>query len=395
MGSKTKTETKSTTKTDPWKPAQPLLNQSIEGINSKYHSDYGRDYFPGLTYTPASDATNDALAGIERRATEGSALNRSAQDNLLGYMDSSQTNPTNDFYRGGMEGDFNVSTDNYNKFMQDSQNPANAFYNDIAGGNNPYIDGQFERAADGVSDQINSVFSKAGRYGSTAHQGKLADDIGDMANSFYGNQYNQDMNRRMNASGAISNDYNNNINQQMNAAGSIANIEGANVNTALNSAAAYGRNADTQDRNRLRAIAMANGVANSDYQDLDRQLAVGGAREGYDQQVVQDAMNRFDYEENNPIAREQLFAQLAGYMGSMGSEVNHNATTTTSKSGLGNTLGNIGAGIGLGSNLLGIRSSIPSGGGSVGQQAMMPLAGRNYGINAVPNYQPYQPMRFY
>lgn len=393
MSSKKETRTNVTTKTDPWEPAIPGLNQSIRGVNELYKSDYGRDFFPDATYVPASDATTNALNRIEQRATDGSALNQNAQNSLLNYINGDRSNPANDFYQGGINGDLNVSTDNYNRFLNDSQNPANNYFNDIAGGNNPYIDAQFTRAADKVSDQVNSLFSKAGRYGSTAHQGKLTDDLGAMANDFYGNQYNADMNRRMSAANALSNDYNTNIGQQMNAAGSIANIEGANAANKLNAANAYSNNANIQDSKQLQSIAMANGVANSDYHDLDRLLGVGAAREGYDREALNDAINRFNFEEFNPIEREKVFAQLAGYFGSLGSTQNTKGITTEKTSGLGSAIGNIGAGLGLAGS---IAPTNWFGGGSPAQMAMTtPQAASGGAFNAFQGYTPYYPYQFY
>lgn len=71
--------------------------------------------------------------------------------------------------------------------------PATAQMNSTIAGDylnsNPYIDRTFQMAADPVVANIASQFSKAGRYGSGAHQGVLGTTLGNLATNIYGQNY--------------------------------------------------------------------------------------------------------------------------------------------------------------------------------------------------------------
>lgn len=70
----------------------------------------------------------------------------------------------------------------------------------ISGQQNPYLDANVNRALDSVQGRVNSQFSGS-NYGTTANQETLARSLGDTAASMYGNAYESDANRRLNAIG--------------------------------------------------------------------------------------------------------------------------------------------------------------------------------------------------
>lgn len=426
MGSKTETKTQSTQTRDPYSPAIPNVNAGTQGSLDWYKSNVGTEYYPYETFVPMSDTTATALGAIQDKVLNGNELTSAAQGAAMDYINGGFEGPANDFYRAGMAGDYNLNpavfdqfmnannpgtarlanmsnapysagtneiAAKYDQFQGGSNNPSNNYYNDIAAGNNPYLDKTFDHVSGKISDAVNSNFSKAGRYGSAAHQGKLTEDLGQFANDFYGSQYNADQNRRMSAAGALSNDYYQNLGINFNAINSQAGLkenelgrqfsadqsdrsrelqkaqlESSNYandrNLAFNAANAktgvdannfanmYGAaNALTQDYNnmdakQLQAIQMAQGLNNADYQDFDRLLRVGAAYEGYDKQYVNDAFNRWMWEQMAPGQKEQLFAGITGTYGSLGGTQNYNGTTTQSQSGLGPAIGNVMGGIG-------------------------------------------------
>lgn len=77
-------------------------------------------------------------------------------------------------------------------------NAENSLNGIISGGNtNPYLDATYNKAADQVSNSVNSNFSKSGRYGSGAQQEVLGRSLGDLATSVYGGAYEQDRARQL------------------------------------------------------------------------------------------------------------------------------------------------------------------------------------------------------
>jgi len=140
-------------------------------------------------------------------------------------------------------------------------------------GGNPFFQGAFNPAAKAAQqsyyDAIQNVTSKAasaGRYGSGAY-GQLTDR----------------------ATGTF-----------------------ANALTDVAGKLAYQNYSDERAR-QAAATAAAPGMAEADYGDIQRLLAIGQGREGYAQTALQDQINRYNYEQNLPQAKLQSF--LSGVYG--------------------------------------------------------------------------------
>lgn len=172
-------------------------------------------------------------------------------------------------------------------------------------GGNPFFQGAFNPAAKAAQqtyfDSINSVNSKAasaGRYGSGAY-GQLTDRAG----------------------------------------GTFAN---ALTDTA--GKLAYQNYSDERGR-QAAATAAAPAMAEADYGDVQRLLAIGQGREGYDQTALQDQINRYNYEQNLPQAKLQSF--LSGVYGAPSGGISTSTQpiySNPSQQGLGNLLGIAGTG---------------------------------------------------
>ncbi len=80
---------------------------------------------------------------------------------------------------------------------------ANQFYNTVMGGKylegNPYLQDIIDASRGGVTDGVNSQFTLAGRYGSGAHTGVLADSLADMEAQLRYSNYTTEMDRMMGA----------------------------------------------------------------------------------------------------------------------------------------------------------------------------------------------------
>jgi hypothetical protein len=167
-------------------------------------------------------------------------------------------------------------------------------------GGNPFFQGAFNPAAKAAQqsyyDAIQNVASKAssaGRYGSGAY-GQLTDRAG----------------------------------------GTFA--------TALTDTAgklAYQNYSDERAR-QAAATAAAPSMAEADYGDIQRLLAIGQGREGYAQTALQDQINRYNYEQNLPQAKLQSF--LSGVYGAPSGGISTSTQPIYSnpgQQGLGNLLG--------------------------------------------------------
>jgi hypothetical protein len=172
-------------------------------------------------------------------------------------------------------------------------------------GGNPFFQGAFNPAAKAAQqsyyDAIQNVASKAssaGRYGSGAY-GQLTDRAG----------------------------------------GTFANAL-----TDIAGKLAYQNYSDERAR-QAAATAAAPGMAEADYGDIQRLLAIGQGREGYAQTALQDQINRYNYEQNLPQAKLQSF--LSGVYGAPSGGISTSTQPIYSnpgQQGLGNLLSLAGTG---------------------------------------------------
>ena len=126
---------------------------------------------------------------------------------------------------------------------------------------NPYTQGLYNQMAGDVTAGVQSQFSKAGRLGSAANQEVLASELGQLANQVYGDQYNQAQNQMMNA------------------------------------------------------IQLAPGLEQANYNDIAALAGVGQQNEAMQMAEIQDAINAFDFQQQQP------YYTLNQYLGQMGSNV--------------------------------------------------------------------------
>lgn len=202
---------------DPWKPAQPYLKQGLADLSKWYSSDYGRNPFPGSTVVPFNPMTEQALGMTAQRAMNGSPLMAAAQQQNLATQ----------------RGDF-LSPDS-----------------------NPWLSKSFDLAANKVQSRLSSQFNNSGEYGSSMHQGAMAENMNDLATQLYGGQYDAERNRQ------------------------------------------------------VQATMFAPDLAQQDYADYGQLANVGNAYEQQAGNYLNDAMSRWDFYQNAPYQRLQQFFNVA------------------------------------------------------------------------------------
>jgi hypothetical protein len=70
------------------------------------------------------------------------------------------------------------------------------------------------------------------------------------------------------------------------------------------------QSAEAERQRQMAAVGAAPQMAQADYADIQRLLSVGGAREAQGAAELQDAMNRFNFQQNLPQAKLSQFANL-------------------------------------------------------------------------------------
>jgi hypothetical protein len=90
------------------------------------------------------------------------------------------------------------------------------------------------------------------------------------------------------------------------------------------------QSAEAERQRQMNAVNAAPAMANADYADIQRLLSVGGAKEAQSAAVLQDAMNRFNFEQNLPQMKLQQYANLYS-TAPQGSTTTQTATPTGGK----------------------------------------------------------------
>ena len=286
-------------------------------------------------------------------------------------------------------------------------NTALAQLNQLATNDNPYMDALYQRANSQAQASLDANFNRAGRYSSGAHEAAAADAANNLADQMYSNLYNQRINAANAASGAYLQGMNEGINAQQ-AAGQLYNQgQQLGVNAAQDAAGAYNqalaqRIAAAQDAGSLynqdlstragmfsnagglynsgignlinaygqqanaaqgagslyntgvgqRVVAAQAGqqLAQQPYTDAAMLSEAGGVRDDYQQQLINAAIDRYNYEVQRPLQALSTYNQLiSGNYGGTSTAQGQQAAGSR----LGSTLGGAMTGAGIGAALSG------------------------------------------
>lgn len=158
---------------------------------------------------------------------------------------------------------------------------------------NPYLDQTFNQAAQQVKNMTSGQFSQAGRYGSGRHQAVAQEGYNQLANQIYGGNYQNERNRQMQAAGL---------------------------------APQYGK---------------------QDFLDIQGIADVGAQREATQRDYLQEAMDRYYYNQNRPLQAVQTYMDLVqGNYGSQTKQPIYGGSRTGGA--LGGALSGAGAGYQMG-----------------------------------------------
>ncbi|MGF7158230.1 tail fiber domain-containing protein [Bartonella heixiaziensis] len=149
--------------------AEEILKKASSQALNLYNKGIGGNVYQGERVAGLGNMTNNALTGLEKAADQ-------------------YNNP--------------ALTQWFNGPTQSANNLFNMAKGNTIGGNVKF-NAALQNALNKTSDAINQSMSGAGRYGSGAHTGVLADELGALATNATAQQYNQDVKNMMNANQMI------------------------------------------------------------------------------------------------------------------------------------------------------------------------------------------------
>lgn len=312
-GSKTQTQT---TTQQPYAAAKPLLDQGMGDALKQYQN--GGLVKPNTMSTVVPYA-NQTMQGMN-------AIQSGAQANMGGQGLSGQYQ--NVINSGGYTGAQQQAMGNLNPFASGQNNTSSAQANlsgvaagNNLGGGNPYFEQALQTASDKTMDSVNRQAAGMGRYGSGAHSGVAAREIGNLQTQARANQHNQERNYQMQANQMLDAARSDNLNRQMGAIGQQFNAG----QTALgNLGTAY-----------QGSMAPA-----------DALMGVGGMYEDLMGRQMNDRLRIANEQQNLPLANIQALLAAGSGAGGYG-------TGTTTAQMPNNTASNIAGGLLGGASLLG------------------------------------------
>lgn len=270
MGKKSSSGGTQTTISEPAAYLKPYLQGGLNASTQLFNTG-GPQQYTGSTVVPFAPQTEQALSGITQRATNGSLLTDRASDFVLNGL---ARTPTTSF---------------------STSNPYASGPNPYGGTTNPLLDQTFQHAADQSYNTLAGQYARSGRN-IGASMPVQSDMLSSLAREIYAPAYENERNRQFQYGtqqlGIGAQGYESGMDRRMN---DIFN----------------------QRSNQMGLLNFAQPLANQDYQDLGQLANVGAQIEGKTGQIIDDRVNRWNFEQNRP--QQNLDAYLARITGNPGS----------------------------------------------------------------------------
>jgi len=338
--------------TDPWSEAQPYLEKSMSEAESLYDAGVGHNPYNQSLVIPYADATMQGMQGVQDTAGmyqnalqnpmsfntnmfDTGGLNAAQQTSLgqLGY--AAQGNPYNAQSQQGVNSLQNMNTQldargGLSPAQQASlqQSAGLAAGNELYG-SNPGFQRNLREAQNDAMNSVNEQAMKAGRYSSGAHQGVMADRIGDLTANMYSNEYGRQLGRQDAARGEQFQ-----MGQQGlgNRTSSAKDLFGAG-NTGYGNqydAVMNQFNAGQQGTQNMFGAAAAMpsdySTASSGYRDM---MGIGSMYEDLATREANDQLRRYNEADMEELNRLAQYNSLIGGAGKMGSSTTNQTISPT------------------------------------------------------------------
>lgn len=206
MGGGSKSTTTQTNSPPSW--AQPLFEQSAGEASRLYNQGAGVNTYLGSTVAPLGDTT---MLGVNQLANAGQGWDTAGTRNLFQGVGASAVSPSYSEQHLGQV---------------------------ASGQDNPFFEEALQGQLDKTAAQVQSQFSGAGRYGSGANTGVLTDRLGDIRSTAMANQWNQNIQNQLAATGQMDTSRLAGLGLGMGAAGAMSELDQRNFENRLAGAGA-------------------------------------------------------------------------------------------------------------------------------------------------------------
>lgn len=325
----------------------PYVEQGLSGAQSLFQTGqlqyrdpatgemragYVPQYFPGQTFVGPSQYTQQGIQSAAERAQAGSPLVGQAQQAV-----------------GGLTGFQSPGAGMFqNVYGAAGFNPAAAMYGDIYGGAgfnpaaagtqatasgaylgaNPFLQGAFQSMARPITEQFQqqvqqnlSAASRAGRLGSGAltglqegAAGRLAEGLTGLGERLGFQGYQMERQLQEQALARQQQAAQQQLATQLSAAGGLGQTQAQMLSAQLQAAQGLTGAAQGAAGVQLQASQLAPALAEQDYAGAQRMLQLGQLQERYQMQELQDAINRYNYQQQAPYRALQQFSSfLSGF----------------------------------------------------------------------------------
>lgn len=395
MSKGTPSTTTQTTKSEPWGPSQSYLKDIMGQAQGLYNSGAGQSYFPGSTVVPFSPQTEMGLGALENQALQGAPLYdqslQAAQRSLSGFNPAQMgalgagygMDPNSAALRGASQ----TSNPFYSDINVAGLTPTTAGINSLqqtasgANLNNPLLASQFNQGADLIRNQVGGVFNNSGMFGSAAHQNALTGSLGNLWTNLAAPAYQYERGLQESAANSLAGFQQNDLSRALNAAGMGASTFGQDASRSLQALGQLGNynlsglqmGGDFWNTGNTQGLA-AGQMLPSLYQygsmPAQTMLGVGQAREEMGSMYLNDAINRFNFDQNAPWAALDRYSGVVNGLplSAFGTQSSTGSAQRASNPFLG-ALGGLSAGAGI-AGTLGLGSN-PLGWGIMGLSALM------------------------
>lgn len=298
MSGGSKAPATTTTKTEPPAYQLPYLQGALPAAQQLYQNG-GPQQYGGNTITPFSSQSEQAMQGIQDRALGGSSLVNNATNFVnQGLMSGPDANPY-------------------------AKTAYNAGSNPYGAAHNPQLDATFQHAADQTRGQLQSEYAGQGRN-IGASKPVRSEELQGLATGIYGPAFEAERNRQL----------------QYGMQG-----RDLNANAALAGQQVGANSFDMGQNRQMGLLSSVLPLANQKYADMNQLMGVGGQVEGKTGEILDDRVNRWNYEQAMPGQNyDQYLARISGQQGQSQTQTGPKPKSNA----IGGALGGAAAGFSMG-----------------------------------------------